>query len=127
MLFSATPCLRAHRKRFYRCTWYSKINFKKRCQVSELHINFIVHTTVSLWTPRSTQTHFRPNAAGKKPFKTKKIKNGNARRARTLPVGAIFSVLPTDKIFPAYCANANLYFSYCIQLMDTSETKCKQY
>lgn len=74
MLFSATPCLRAHRKRFYRCTWYSKINFKKRCQVSELHINFIVHTTVSLWTPRSTQTHFRPNAAGKKPFKTKKKK-----------------------------------------------------
>lgn len=50
---------------------------------------------------------------GKSHLKQKKKKNSNApRAARTLPVGAIFSVLPTDKIFPAYCANARFYSFY---------------
>lgn len=67
----------------------------------------------------STQTHFRPNVGGKKPFKTKK-KKIVTRRA---PLGLFrwapfFSVLPTDKIFPAYCADTRFIPFVIVYLCD---------
>lgn len=85
-------------------TGQSIINFStlgKRARIAHLLIELIA---VRQWRVVLRKRISGRTLPGKSHLKQKR-KNSNApRAARTLPVGAIFSVLPTDKIFPAYCA-----------------------
>lgn len=80
ILFSATLATSSATETVLTITTHSTCNFKYQCQESEL-LNklYRIYHYSAMWGS-STQTHFRPNTAGKSHLKQKR-KNSNAPRA----------------------------------------------